>query len=281
MIYISTSCIKNEFIWESVEQIALLGFKDIELSGGTNKNPMMNEKLLLLKDNFNLNYRCHNYFPPPSEHFVMNLASSSSTIYNSTINLIEESIELSNLLGANEYGFHAGFLTDITTSEIGKSVPGRELVDREHAIKIFIKGLKIVKNNNNIKLYVENNVVSRNNFNNFNQKNPFLITSHADVVEMNKKIEFNLLLDIAHLYVSANTLQKDFESEFKLLNSFTDYIHVSDNDGKSDENKPLKKGSNIYNALDKEDITRKTFTLEVNNDIDGLISTYELLEDLI
>ena len=76
------------------------------------------KKLLSLKQKYSLNYRCHNYFPPPNDHFVMNLASDSDEIYKKTASVIQESIELSKNLDSKEYGFHAGFLTDITTSEI-------------------------------------------------------------------------------------------------------------------------------------------------------------------
>ena len=76
MIYISTSCIKNnKKIKTSVEELAINGFSNIELSGGTEPYDQMEYDLLELKDKYNLNYRCHNYFPPPIEPFVLNLAS--------------------------------------------------------------------------------------------------------------------------------------------------------------------------------------------------------------
>ena len=99
--------------------------------------------------------------------------------------------------------------------------------------------------------------------------------------ELKKKLTFNFLLDIAHLYVSANTLGNDFNEEFLLLSELSDYIHISDNNGISDQNKRLYRGSDIYNALLNTDIKNKTFTLEINNDVDGLIESYALLETLI
>ena len=98
MIYVSSSCVKNEFIWQSVETLAKNGFKNIELSGGTERDSRYTKHLHDLKEKFNLNYRCHNYFPPPEEHFVMNLASDSDEISSKTINIINESIKLSKIL---------------------------------------------------------------------------------------------------------------------------------------------------------------------------------------
>ena len=45
MIFVSSSCVQNEFIWESVEELALLGFNNIELSGGTSRSDEMLERL--------------------------------------------------------------------------------------------------------------------------------------------------------------------------------------------------------------------------------------------
>ncbi|URQ69309.1 sugar phosphate isomerase/epimerase [SAR86 cluster bacterium] len=281
MIYVSSSCVKNQFIWQSVETLAKNGFKNIELSGGTERDSRYIKHLHDLKEKFNLNYRCHNYFPPPEEHFVMNLASDSDEIYSKTINIINESIKLSKIFGATEYGFHAGFLIDISTSEIGKSVMGRDLFDRKEANNRFIERFKNIDVQDGIRLYIENNVVSMNNYSNFGNQNCFLLTSYEDVEAMKSKLDFNLLLDIGHLYVSCNTLGKDFDQEFNLLSQLTDYIHISDNNGVSDENKRLKKGSKIHNALLASNLKDKTFTLEINNDIEGLTDSYNILMELL
>ena len=282
MIYVSSSCVKNKFIWQSVEELALEGFTNIELSGGTQRNIKSVDNLNDLKEKYNLNYRCHNYFPPPVSHFVMNIATDSNEIFKNTLSVINEAIKLSEILNCKEYGFHAGFLTDITTSEIGKSVSGRPLFDLKEAQCRFYERVKsLVKLNPLINLYVENNVVSQNNFINFNKQNCFLLTSYDDVIKMKKAVDFNFLLDIAHLFVSCNTLGKNFRDEFRLLSDLSNYIHISDNNGKSDENKRLKKSSEIYLALTSNDLKNKTFTLEINDDMKGLIESYSLLEELL
>ena len=283
MIFVSSSCVKNDYIWESVEQIAKTGFNNIELSGGTKRDKRSVNKLLELKEKYSLTYRCHNYFPPPIDDFVMNLASDSSKIYMKTLNIINESIDLSGIFRSDKYGFHAGFLTDISTSEIGKTVKSRALFDKDEALLRFNNRVEWLTENNNsdVKIYIENNVVSKNNFANFGGKNCFLMTSYADVRQLKKELNFNLLLDVAHLYVSSNTLGKNFYEEFTALNALSDYLHISDNNGLSDENKRLVKGSEIYIALSAVDLSNKTFTLEINNDLDGLVESYSFLEDLV
>ena len=65
MIYISTSCVKNNSIKKSIKQIVDFGYTNIELSGGTDYYPEIVDDLVSLKDKYNLNFICHNYFPPP------------------------------------------------------------------------------------------------------------------------------------------------------------------------------------------------------------------------
>ncbi len=282
MIYVSSSCVQAKYIWDGVEELALAGFKNIELSGGTDRSALMIEKLLTLRDKFNLRFRCHNYFPPPQQHFVMNLASESQDIQASTRRLIDEALEFSAIVGGSEYGFHAGFLTDITTKEIGKQVAGRRLSDRSLACGRFVSQVEALQSgDSDIKLYIENNVVSKNNYANFENKNPFLLTLSADFLELSELVAFNLLLDVAHLYVSANTLGATFLSEYLFLVEKSDYLHVSDNDGRADQNRKLREGSDIYCALSQTCLKEKTITLEVNDDIAGLEDTYQMIDQMI
>ena len=83
------------------------------------------------------------------------------------------------------------------------------------------------------------------------------------------------------MFVSSNTLGKNFSDEFFALNALSDYLHISDNNGLSDENKRLSKGSEIYRALSLADLSNKTFTLEINDDLEGLAESYSFLEDLV
>ncbi len=62
-------------IRDSVQELAENGFQNIELSGGTEYYENFERDLIELKGEYNLNYRCHNYFPPPKKPFVLNLAS--------------------------------------------------------------------------------------------------------------------------------------------------------------------------------------------------------------
>ncbi len=97
MIYISSSCVKRSRISESVEILAENGFLNIELSGGTEYYHGITDDLLRLKKKYSLNYLLHNYFPPPSEHFTLNLASAHEDVVSNSFSLINTAVELSRL----------------------------------------------------------------------------------------------------------------------------------------------------------------------------------------
>ena len=65
MIYVSSSCVRADKIKDSVLTLVENGFRNIELSGGTNYYDGFDQDLLELKEKFDINFQCHNYFPPP------------------------------------------------------------------------------------------------------------------------------------------------------------------------------------------------------------------------
>ncbi|CAN2048427.1 Xylose isomerase [Candidatus Magnetomoraceae bacterium gMMP-1] len=277
MIYISSSCVKTNFIKEAIIKLYNAGFQHIELSGGTDYYEEIEIDIIELKEQYNLNLLCHNYFPPPKKHFVLNLASLDNEINDTTIKHYLTAIELSKKIQADCFGFHAGFLIDFHTDEIGKRISYTKLYDREKALEKFFNGYKILEQNaGNIKLYIENNVFSQSNRKSFKNNNPFLLTNSEDYFEFQKEINFNLLLDIAHLKVSSQTLGNDYESELNKLIVYSDYWHLSDNDGRHDTNCPFDKKSNIFKYINRS--SQRILTLEIYDDIKKIQDIYRLLK---
>ncbi len=237
MIYISSSCVKADTIKESVLTLVHEGFRNIELSGGTKYYNNLVDDLLELKEKYNLNYLVHNYFPPPKQDFVLNLASLDEKIYSKTLKHLEASLELTRLLGGTRFSFHAGFYVDPRVGELGKVFKHSELYNREQAINQFCKGFEFLRNKfDDVELYIENNCYSSSNYFVYNNFIPFMLLNLQDYQNLQSKIDFNLLLDIAHLLVSAKTLGCDFEKELGVFFEGTDYIHISGNDALHDQN---------------------------------------------
>ncbi|MCK9337534.1 MAG: sugar phosphate isomerase/epimerase [Arcobacteraceae bacterium] len=283
MIYVSSSCVKHKKIKDSVQELANSGFRNIELSGGTEYYDGFEDDLLELKAKYNLNYICHNYFPPPKEHFVVNLASLDDTIYSKTLEHLTNSILLSKLLGSDKFGFHAGSFIDVHVSEIGKKISKTNLYDTQKAIQRFIDGYRLLENIvPNIKLYIENNVFSKTNYDTYNGKQFFMLCTYEDYIELKQKLEFGLLLDIAHIKVSSNVLGISLETQLKNMLDVSEYIHISDNDGLHDTNHAFGKEADIIKILKQtNNLKEKIFTLEIYEDIATIMKTYKTLQEAI
>jgi len=282
MIYISTSCVKHRKIKDSIEELASNGFKNIELSGGTEYYENFEHDLLELKEKYSLNYRCHNYFPPPKRPFVLNLASLNDEIFQMSFDHLEKAISLSNRLGADKFAFHSGFFIDIRLSEIGKKLSRDKLFDKEESLERFCNAYDIIKRKaKNVSLFIENNVFSKTNADTYDGKNPFMMTNFDEYKSLKEKINFNLLLDVAHLKVSAKTLGLDWKEEFENMMRVSNYIHVSDNDGFHDLNNQLTKSSSLLSMLKRSDTKNKDFTLEVYDGISAIKRSYGVLSEAV
>lgn len=282
MIYVSSSCSKQRRIGPAIQELFDHGFRNIELSGGTEYYKGYENDIFELKEKYALNLLIHNYFPPPQEKFVLNLASHDDDIYNRSIEHLQQAMRLSKKIGALQFGFHAGFFIDIEVDEIGKEVAKKETGDIECALKRFYKGfLDLKKEAGDIKLYVENNVYSHSIFRRYGNNNPFMLTTANDYQTLKKKIDFNLLLDVAHLYVSTKTLGLDFEKEFEQLFVVSDYIHLSDNDGFHDQNIGFTHESDLFKKLSRYNFTGKTITIEIYSDLQALTMSYQMISALL
>jgi len=280
MIYMSSSCVKNNKIKDSVLELAKNGFTNIELSGGTNYYAGFENDLLELRDKYNLNYICHNYFPPSQKHFVLNLASLNDEIYEKTYKHIAKTIKLSKKIGATQFGFHAGFYIDVKLHEIGSEILKSGIFDRDKAIERFCLGynnLTEMANKYDIELYIENNVVSFENYENFENKNVFMLTNFDDFMVLKEKINFHLLLDVAHLFVSANTLKLNFNRELGKLLKYTRYIHLSDNNAVHDQHEFFEKDSQLLEKLKQFNFSKKVITLETKGNLNEIEKSYNIL----
>jgi sugar phosphate isomerase/epimerase len=281
MIYVSSSCSSKNNIRESILELINCGINNIELSGGTEYYSNLEEDLINLQETYNIKFLLHNYFPPPKEHFVLNLASNNNTIRDNSLKHIQKALLLSEKLGADKYGIHAGFLIDPDKNELGKKIDKKTLIPEELGKSNFMKGLAQIKNTNrSTKLYVENNVLSEQNFKNYGC-NPFMLTHKDAFLELKKNIEFNLLLDVAHLKVSCKSMGLNFIHELKFLSSQTDYLHISDNDGLSDSNLEIKKNSELFNVLQECDLRNKTISLEIYSGLNRIVESIELIRPLV
>jgi sugar phosphate isomerase/epimerase len=195
----------------------------------------------------------------------------------------KKAIKLSAEFGGKYYSFHAGYLLDPQASELGKKIKKKKLIDRTEGLNQFIKHvneLAIYAENFDITLLVENNVVSNSNFESFNC-NPLLMTETNETKQILNETRDNvrLLVDVAHLKVSATTLNFD---PIEYLNEFrgeTSAYHISDNNGLEDSNEPFTKDSWFVPHISKD---LEYYSLEIYvSDIAVLQQQYKLLSEIL
>lgn len=283
MIYVSSSCSKQKKIGAAIRELAEHGFQNIELSGGTEYYEGYEDDISDLKEKYNLNYLVHNYFPPPKENFVLNLASLDDAIYEKSLAQLRKAIRLTRLLGAEKFGFHAGFYVDISVNEIGKAISARHLCNTKQAYERFCRGFNLIKSESKgIEIYIENNVYSKTNFNTYGLQKPAMLISPEEYRELQQHIDFKLLLDVAHLYVSSRSLGFDFNSHLDQMIMETDYVHLSDNDGWHDQNAAFMSDSKLLDKIKQKHLKDKTIiTLEIYTGLAGLKASFDYIAAII
>jgi sugar phosphate isomerase/epimerase len=276
VIFISTGNNKKKNIISTVKTFIKHDIKNIELSGGNYKeNRILKKELLKLKKKYSLNFLIHNYFPPERKKIVLNLGSLDKKIYDETINFYEKSIKFGIDIDSKYYAIHAGFLFDPVEKELGRIIKSRQLYNCEKSIANLKRGYMHLKSysKKKIKIFLENNVISSDNYKNFGC-NPFHLTNFKDFLQLRKKFNFDILLDIAHLKVSSRTLKKSFKNELKNFKNYTNYIHLSSNNGFSDSNKSLIGDNDYLKLIFKNFQMNNYITTEVYGKLSDIISSY-------
>lgn len=281
MIWISSSCIKKKYIYEVIEEYADAGIKNIELSGGTMFYPDIENDLFRLKKKHNLNYACHAYFPPAQEEIVVNLASCNDDIYIKSLRHYRKCIEMMTNLDIHFLSIHAGFYIEVLPHQIGKRITNYIRYDHETSYRRFIDAYEEIDDlckKNEIELYLENNVLSKENYDVFNGHNEFMLVTSEDAIRMEKDLYYNLLLDLGHLNVSSNVLNREFIAESMLLKDKAKWLHVSNNNGWIDQHQPLVRESDIFKQLMRLKDYVDNITIEINGTIKDILESMELIE---
>lgn len=275
-VFISTGNNKKKNIISTIKTFVKHDIKNIELSGGNYKeNKILKKELLKLKKKYSLNFLIHNYFPPERKKIVLNLGTLNKKIYDETINFYEKSIKFGIDIGSKYYAMHAGFLFDPVEKELGRIIKSRQLYNCEKSITNLKRGYLHLKSysKKKIKIFLENNVISHDNYKNFSC-NPFHLTNFKDFLHLRKEFKFDILLDIAHLKVSSKTLKKSFKNEIRKFKNYTNYIHLSSNNGFTDSNESLISDNNYLKLILKNFQKNNYITTEVYGKNSDQISSY-------
>lgn len=183
----------------------------------------------------------HNYFPAPEVPFVLNLASSDATIRQTSVAHCIRGIQLSAAVEAPFFSAHAGFCIDPRPEELGQQLRQVQGFDREKHWALFLESVREVlaaTADLPTGFLIENNVLADMNLYS-DGSNPLLCVDAAEHQRLLHEISdprLGLLLDTAHLKVSARTLGFDAVVAAQELLPRVRCVHHSDNDGLRDTN---------------------------------------------
>lgn len=261
MIYISTGGFGKKSAYQTTLDFIDEGILGVELSGGLCE---ANIKTKLHSLHSTVSFQIHNYFPPPEKSFVLNLATLDQEIASTTLAHMKKAIRWSAELGQSVYSFHAGFLIDPKVEELGKKVQPRTLFSREECLLKFIERVNLLDEyaqSLGVKILIENNVLSAKNLTVF-KVNPFLMATADECTYVMRQTSENvqLLVDVAHLKVSARSLGFDPIDFLTSCHESIAAYHLSDNDGASDSNEPVSVDSWFWAYLRRD---LKYYSLEI------------------
>jgi sugar phosphate isomerase/epimerase len=252
MIFVSTGGIRNKTAAETSNEFYQNGISAIELSGGAFSETYKKDLIKLSK---NITFQVHNYFPPPEKAFVFNLASVDKKLRDKSINHVINSMNLSLDLNRPVYSFHAGFRINPKVSELGKVIKKTTLCNRDVALEIFgdsVLFLAEEARQKGVDLLIENNVLNKRNLETFGE-DPLLLTEPTEINSFfqNMPSAIGLLMDVAHLKVSSNSLNFDKIDALNDLKAYIRGYHLSDNDGKTDTNEVITNDSWFWDIIDE------------------------------
>lgn len=235
-IYISTGAAR-EATAASWGQ-ALLGMSDfpLELSGGAH-SPRVHDELRELSAHTPI--MLHNYFPPPKDPFVLNLASADPEIAKRSCDLVTLALDLSAEFGASHYAVHSGYCLDPAVSSLGRPLQGAVSGSRQRAVDALVANLSSLGEHARevgVRLLVENHVLAAFNLEKFDE-NPLLMADPDEIELVIAELRDNvgLLMDVGHLKVSSHTLGFDLPDAMARLLPLAEGFHLSENGGMADD----------------------------------------------
>ena len=231
-VFASTGCVPGGF-WEKLGFYRDAGLREIEL--GTTREALGDGVVERLSGH-GTRYVVHNYFPPPAEPFVLNLASPDDEIRVRSLRLVDEALVTAAELGSPLYSVHAGFVSDPVGFD-GRSFVFGPAADAEAAKARFVESLEEALARGaelGVELIVENNVCTPAT------RGALLLQTPGEFEELG---EFGILLDTGHLNVSATTLRFDRTEFVDRLAHRIRAFHLHDNDGSADRHEPVTEDS--------------------------------------
>ena len=252
-VYISTGAFRTRNLPEIIGAARSLGLRHVELSSGVDHFPEFDAYLPELKRS-GLDLLVHNYFPAPAQPFVLNLGALDPATLDKSRQHVKRCLALSADLGAAYYSVHSAFVLAVSPDMLGKPAAQASLgqdIDqsaREQSFAAFVDSLRMLTQYAaalGLELLIENNVVSPE-YIRLRGVDPFLMTTAEEIAGLMQAVSapnLGLLLDVGHARVSGTALHFDAADFVERVRPYVRALHLSDNDGREDQNLPFDETS--------------------------------------
>ncbi|MEW5984346.1 MAG: sugar phosphate isomerase/epimerase family protein [Acidobacteriota bacterium] len=238
-VYISSTSFRNRSLAHVLAGAHEVGAGAVELSALDDWDP---GAVLRSPHRFLL----HNYCPPPSAPFVLNVASSDPETLDRSLAHCRAAIDLSAVLGAPVYAAHAGYATGLAPellgnprAQAGLPVDAMDSYEDTYArLVASARTLTTYARSRGIRFLIENHCLSAMSGPPGRRLLPMVTSQElrrlvADVGDES----FGVLADVGHLNVSAQALGFDRVAFLDDLGPCIGGFHLSDNDGVVDEHR--------------------------------------------
>ena len=281
-IFVSTGAFKTRKLREILDMADKNNIRNIELSPGLEYDPQTADIVYDAHKDFN--FLIHNYFPTPKEGFALNLASDNMKTQELSINMCKEAMDICHGIGAPYYSVHCGFCFDTDGSALGNSSQTKlDKIPREDAMKRFVSNVGILADYGReigVGVVIENNVAAE--FVGDDQDLMLGVTAE-EILELISRVDrdrVGFLIDLAHAKVSSNTYGFDMEKYIETTRACVREVHISENNGRVDQNLPINRDGDIYRWL--SNYKDQTITIEVYNlSVDEILRQIDIVNDAI
>lgn len=190
----------------------------------------------------------HNYFPPPADPFLLNLASPDPANLARSRAHCRAALDLSARLGAPVYAAHAGFAFDLPPRMLGRpreqaTIPLDALADPQATVAVLVESareLAAYGAARGVRFLLENHVCSPLGGEAGRRLLPATTPEElAALVAAVDEPSFGILVDVGHARVSAAALGFAPEALLEAVEDRIGALHLSANDGISDEHLPF------------------------------------------
>ncbi len=266
-VFVSTTSFKTHHLGEIFALCEAHGIGAVELSVAKSWNlSMLHEEKAARK------LLVHNYFPPPADPFLLNLASQDPVNLQRSLDHCRAALALSAELGSPIYAAHGGFGMDLGTALLGKpeaqaALPETAFTPFEQIYETLLESVRTLcayGRDLGVRFLIENNVLSP--FNGAQGRRLIPMAHPAELLRLAQDVEdpdFGLLVDVGHANVSANALQIDRDDFVNMLSPHIAAFHLSDNNGVLDQNRPFGKDAWFMPHLKR--FPDAVLTLELNS----------------